>query len=183
MLVNSQMQIDRPIAIALALFIILLLVFFLVVPEYKTFGKLQTELGEKKAEFNAEFDYYAAIAKTHNDLQSRQDDIKKIDDALPQDPVLGRLVYFLQETAQKNGLIVKDLFLSQSSTSNTEANVSKRVKSIVFSIDLMGDYPSLDNFIISLEKSARIFEVTSISFDSASGPPYSFSLQIKTYSY
>ena len=80
------MQIDRPIAIALTLFIILLLVFFLVVPEYKTFGRLQTELGEKKAEFNAEYDYYAAITKTYYDLQSRKEDIRKIDDALPQDP-------------------------------------------------------------------------------------------------
>ena len=48
------MQIDRPIAIALILFIILLLVFFLVVPEYNTFKSLQTQLGEKKAEYNAE---------------------------------------------------------------------------------------------------------------------------------
>ena len=55
------MQVDRPIAAAIILFIILLLVFFLVTPEYKTFKKLQSELGEKKAEFNAEFDYYAEI--------------------------------------------------------------------------------------------------------------------------
>ena len=66
------MTFDRPIAIAITLFIILLLVFFLVVPEYKTFAKLQTELGEKKAEFNAEFDYYAAITKTFDDLQNSQ---------------------------------------------------------------------------------------------------------------
>ena len=91
------MQIDRPIATALILFIILLLVFFLVVPEYKTFGKLQEELGEKKAEFNAQFDYYNAIANTYQQLQGRKDDIKKIDDALPQDPALGRVIYFLQQ--------------------------------------------------------------------------------------
>ena len=74
------MTIDRPITIAVILFVILLLVFFLVAPEYNTFKKLQVELGEKKAEFNAEYDYYAAIVKTYSELQSRQDDIKKIDD-------------------------------------------------------------------------------------------------------
>ena len=56
------MQIDRPITIGLILFVILLLIFFLVSPEYKTFVKLQTELGEKKAEFNAEYAYFSAIA-------------------------------------------------------------------------------------------------------------------------
>ena len=177
------MQIDRPIVIALLLFIILLLVFFLVVPEYNTFVSLQSQLGEKTAEYNAQFDYYAAITKTYYDLQSRQDDVKKIDDALPQVPDLGSLVYFLQETAKENGLVTKDLFLSKSSSNNSNSNISSSIKDIVFSVDLLGSYASLENFIIALEESSRIFEVTNISFGSSSNPPYSFSLQIKTHSY
>jgi len=181
------MTIDRPIAIALIFFIILLLIFFLLSPEYNTFRKLQIELAEKTAEFNAEHDYYAATDRLYFDLQSRKDDIKKIDDALPQDPTLGKLIYFLQETAQANGLIVKNLFLSKSSLSSTNINVgdnvSNNVKDIVFSMDILGNYPSLENFIISLEKSSRIFEIISISFGSASEQLYNFSLQIKTHSY
>ncbi len=197
------MNIDRPIAIAITLFIILLLVFFLVVPEYKTFASLQTELGEKKAEFNAEFDYYASITRIYYDLQGRQDDIKKIDDALPSDPDLGRIVYALQQFATENGLVVKDLFLSKSS-SGTKTKIGSTIKDLIFSADLLGSYPALENFIVSLEKSARIFEVTSISFGSGntgvSQPSqsqssvvsqqvqqaqqaYSFNLQIKTHSY
>lgn len=181
------MQIDRPITIAIILFAILLLVFFLVVPEYKTFAGLRMQLGEKRAEFNAKFDYYAAITKSHNDLQAHQEDIKKIDNALPaepQDPAIGKIIYFLQETARGEGLVVKNLFLSKSSNSaDSDSNLPQAVKDMVFSVDVMGDYPALENFIISLEKSERIFEVTSISFNSQSGPPYSFVLQIKTYSY
>ena len=177
------MTVDRPIAIALILFIILLLVFFLVVPEYNTFGKLQTQLAEKTAEFNAQYDYYDAITKTYDDLQKHQNDIAKIDDALPQDPTLGKLVYFLQETGKENGLIIKDLFLSKSSPSNTETNITNSVQDIVFSIDLLGGYPSLEGFMASLEKSSRIFEITNISFGSVTKPPYDFNLQIKTHSY
>jgi len=189
------MQIDRPIAIALTLFIILLLVFFLVIPEYNTFKSLQTQLGEKKAEFDAEVDYYAAIARTYFDLQSRQDDIKKIDDALPSDPATGKLIYFLQEAAKDNGLMVKDLFLSKPSGGNAQAN-SGGIKDLIVSTDVLGDYPSLEKFIIFLEKSSRIFEVTNISFSSEPASSvgasqsqfqiqqtYSFSLQIKTRSY
>lgn len=194
------MKIDRPIAIALILFVILLLAFFLVVPEYNTFTKLQTELGEKKAEYNAEFDYYAAITKTYFDLQSRKDDISKIDDSLPQDPGLGKIIYLLERTALENGMMIKDLFLSKasssSSSSSDQTNAGNNVKDIVFSTDLLGSYSSLEKFMISLEKSSRLFEITSISFGNNSqgksgadqsqfqtDQAYSFNLQIKTHSY
>lgn len=179
------MTIDRPLTIAVILFVILLLVFFLVYPEYKTFKGLQMQLGETIAKFNAEYDYYSAIDKTYFDLQSRQDEIKKIDDALPQGqaPILSEIVYFLQKTAKENGLVINNLFLSKSFSSASGSNTGKDVKDIIFTMDMSGNYAPLKNFIVSLENSSRVFEVTNISFSSATDPPYAFSLQIKTYSY
>ena len=186
------MQIDRPITIALLIFIIILLVFFLVVPEYNTFKSLQTQLSEKTAEYNAQYDYYVAIDKTYQSLQSHQNDIQKIDDALPQGIVLGQVIFSLQEIAKDNGLMVKDLFLSQSSSSTTgsDATSNSNIKEVVFSTDLLGSYASLESFLTALEKSSRIFEVTSISFGSIAAQNsktdpslQNFSLQIKTYSY
>jgi len=179
------MQVDHPITIIFTLFIILLLMFFLVIPEYKTFMSLQTELSEQKAEFNAKYDYYAAIDKAHFELQGRQEEIVKIDAALPQNFDLGQIVYTLQKNARESGLIVKDLFLSRSSASNIATkDGAATMKDIVFSIDLLGNYKSLQGFIVSLEKSTRIFEVTSISFGSGAGQlSQSFSLQVKTHSY
>jgi len=202
------MQIDRPISIAVILFATLLLAFFLVIPEYNNFKALQLDLGKKIAEYEAKFDYYTAISKTYNELQEHKEDIKKVDDALPENPAFGGVVYFLQQAAKDNGLIVKNLFLSKLSSNNNdqiasaESNNAKVVKDIIFSLDLLGNYPSLQNFIVSLEKSSRIFEVTNISFVSSSpSKPGSvakkssqqaqlqtqqsvnFSIQIKTHSY
>jgi Tfp pilus assembly protein PilO len=177
------MHIDRPIAIALILFTILLLVFFLVMPEYNKFKSLQSELGEKRAEYNAEHVYYNAIAETYAELQSRKDDVQKIDNALPESTDFGEVIYYLQQTAKENGLVVKNLFLSKLSSPEAQTGANNTVKDIIFSIDLSGDYPSLLGFMADLEKSARMFEINSISFGSAVKPPYSFSLQIKTYSY
>ncbi len=191
------MQIDRPIAIAVTLFIILFLLFFLVAPKYNAFKDLQVKLGEEKAEFDAKYEYFSAITKTYYDIQTRQDSIKKIDDALPTDSNLGRLVYFFQKKAEASGIIVKSLFLSKSPASNSGG--VKEVKEMSFSFNLVGSYASLENFIISLEKSSRIFEVSKISFSSASSAAleapseesaqfqsqdiYSFSLEVKTYTY
>jgi Tfp pilus assembly protein PilO len=176
------MHVDRPITIALFIIIILLLVFLLVMPEYDTFKSLQSQLGNKMAEYVAQHDYYAEIDKIYYDLQAKQDDIAKIDDALSTDPNLGKTVYFLQGAAKKNGLILKSLFLSKSSTGSGDTK-SNATKEISFSVSLMGNYPSLGGFISTLENSSRIFEITSIAFGAGDGPPYSFSLQIKTYSY
>jgi len=182
------MSIDRPITIALILLIILLLVFFLVVPQYRIFTKLQSDLAEKIAEEKAQREYYVEIAKTYNDLYIHADDIKKIDDALPQDPVLAKLIYYIQDKAKLNGLIVKNLFLSKSSSATQQEGVTNNIKEIVFSTDLLGSYASLGNFLSSLEKSSRIFEVTTISFGAGSAgkstsSSQNFSLQIKTFSY
>ena len=184
------MHIDRPIAIALTIFVIILLMFFLVIPEYRTFTDLRVELGQKRAEYAAEFDYYNAINEVYINLQNRPDDVKKVDDALPENSDIGEIVYYLQKTIKDNGLVSKNLFLSKTTAStsgpvSTSAKKSEKtgVKDIIFSINLLGNYSSLENFIISLERSARIFEVTSISFDSSAVPPYSFNLQVKTHSY
>ena len=186
------MQIDRPITIALTLFIIMLLVFFLVVPEYRTFKSLQQDLGQKTAEFNAEYDYYNAIDATYFELQNHLEDVKKIDDALPVDSNLGRLVYALQKSGNENGIIINNIFLSKSASTG----VGQGVKDLGLSVSLLGSYASLGDFIRSLEKSSKIFEISSISFGAGSGGGslgsqsqfqiqqiYSFNLEIKTYSY
>lgn len=195
------MQIDRPITIALILFIVLVLVFFFVKPEYNNYQALQMTVAEKQAEYNAEVTYYNAISKTYFDLQARKDDIKKIDDALPQDPALGKLIYYLQKTAAENSLIVKNLFLSKATASSATSKKSGQieVKDITFSMSALGDYVSLEKFLVALEKSSRIFDVTTISFGSAASnmpsaelategqfqtqQTYDFNLQIKTYAY
>lgn len=180
------MEFDRPITIAVILFIILLLMFFLVVPEYNTFKDLRVELGEKKAEFNAQYEYFAEVARVFYELENYKEGISKVDDALPNKPSFGRLAYFFQKEAKENGLIVKDLFLAKYSLENPDSDV----KDIVFSINVSGSYSALKNFILSLEKSARLFEITSISFSSTPGDflgsptriPAQFQMQ-QTYSF
>jgi Tfp pilus assembly protein PilO len=183
------MRIDKPILIALILFITVLLAYFLVFPAYQKFKELQTELGIKQAEYNAEFDYYSSITRTYYDLKSYEEDVKIVDDALPSDPSFGRLIYYFQEQSSESGLILRDLFLSKSSGSSSKS----AVKSLTFSLTLIGNYSSLENFLASLEKSAKLFEVTSISFGSGNASSqgtqfrtqniFTFSLQVNTYIY
>jgi Tfp pilus assembly protein PilO len=172
------MFIDRTIIIALIFAAIIFMVYLVVLPEYKEYKELQIKLGEKIAEAAQKYDYYAAVDKAYYELQSKKEELKNIDSALQKNSDFGKVMYFLNETAKESNFVVRNLLLSKSGASSDQS-----VKNINFSMDLTGDYDALKYFMKKIEESSRIFEITSISFQSGGGVPYNFNLQIKTYSY
>jgi Tfp pilus assembly protein PilO len=187
------MHIDKPLTTGIILLLIFLVGFFLVFPKYKEFKRTQLTLEEKKAEFNAKYEYYANVSDIYHKIQDRKDDFKKIDDALPDNPNLGRLAYYFEAASKENGLLLKDFTLSKLSVGQSDPQTPGEVG---FALDLFGDYNSLVNFIISLEKSAKLFEVDSVAFkssDNQSGAVagskikgqglFDFTLQVKTSFY
>ena len=185
----------------------MLLIFFLVVPQYNVFKDLRVELGKKKAEYNAEYEYFSEIAKNYSQIQALEQDIEKIDDALPIGYNFGNLIYYFQNQALAAGMIIKSMFLSKSSSAGakktnysyeSESGESKmpQMNEIGFSLNMTGSYSSLENFIVSLEKSARLFEVKNISFGAWAASQgaeqsqqfqmqeiYNFNLEVLTHSY
>ncbi len=195
------MKIDRPIAIAVMLFLTLVAVVWLLIPKYKEFRETRYELGRVEAEYSSKYEYYSEISKIFSELQKNEEGVKKIEDALPEKTKISDLMYFLQKKSSENGLIVRNLYLTKISDTGTKS----KIKEIVFTIDLMGTYSSLKNFLLGVENSARLFEVNNISFGnsdsktvtvssvkttggsqkqmSVSDQTYSFKVEIKTHSY
>ncbi|MDO8486353.1 MAG: type 4a pilus biogenesis protein PilO [Candidatus Staskawiczbacteria bacterium] len=196
------MTLDRPITIAFIIFIIILLMYFFVVPKYYEFRSLQIELGKAEAEYDGKFAYYSEVSKIFRELEDRKDSLDKIDNAIPPSPQLADLIYFFQQKGTESGLIVKNILLTKMSPVTSESSI----KEIVFSLEMLGNYESLKNFLFLIENSSRLFEVGSISFGlqstgqlsgsqskttvSKQGAPvvqpqqvYSFRLELKTHSY
>ncbi len=180
------MKIDRPITIAIIIFIIILLMYFFVVPKYYEFRDIQVKLATAEAEYNGKFAYYSEISKIFRELENRKEVLDKIVSAIPPKPQLADLIYFFQQKGTESGLIVKNILLTKISPVTSESNI----KEIVFSLDLLGNYQSLKNFLSLIEGSSRLFEVDSIYFGSQSQlsqplaqESYSFRLEIKTHSY
>ena len=191
------MKIDRPITIAVIIFIIILLMYFFVVPKYYEFRNLQMKLGKAEAEYNGKFAYYSEVSRIFRELEDRKEALDKIDNAIPQKPQLADLVYFFQQKGAESGLIVEDMLLTKVSAAAT----SDDVKEIVFSLDVLGNYQCLKNFLYLMENSSRLFEMGGVScgaqVDQAQGSQsqqspiaqslsqqtYSFRLEVKTHSY
>ncbi|MBI2050085.1 MAG: type 4a pilus biogenesis protein PilO [Candidatus Staskawiczbacteria bacterium] len=186
------MQLDRPITIAVVIFIIILLMYFFLVPKYYEFRDFQIKLGKAEAEYNGKFAYYSEIGRVFRELENRREFLDKVENAIPTKPQLADLIYFFQQKSTESGLIVKDIILTKISPVTPESDI----REISFSLDVLGNYQSFKNFLSFIENSSRLFEVSNVTFGSqtTSQPPgstspapvqqvYSFKLDIKTHSY
>ena len=168
--------------------------YFFVVPRYYEFRDFQMKLGKAEAEYTGKFAYYSEVVKIFSELENRKESLDKISNAMPPKPQLADLIYFFQQKGAESGLIIKNMLLIKISPITPESGI----KEIVFSLDALGNYQSLKNFLFLIESSSRLFEVDNVSFGAqiinqlsqktpvsqpSAQQTYSFRLEIKTHSY
>ncbi len=197
------MEINKPIATIIILIITLILIFLFVWPKYQESSDFQKKLIEKQAEYNGKLVYFKKISEIISEIENKKDSLQKINNALPDNTSFAPLVYFLQKKGSETGLILKSIVFSQVSPTIYNQQVAatlpdsgsaKEIKNIAFTVDVLGNYQGLKNFLAELENSARIFEVGTISFASQGAAAgfaqkknqveiYDFKLSLKTHTY
>lgn len=181
------MELDKPITIAVILFIILVSSFYLVLPKYQEFQDLLTKVGEKEAEFTGKSAYFIEVTRVHKELMLYKDNLEKIDTALPQKFSLATILNFLYKKSSENGLLFQGVSVNKASPTGGDTGV----KETSISLQILGSYTSLEKFINSLENSSRLIEGENIAFSvtpptiESPQPPqnYPITLEIKVYSY
>ncbi len=182
------MKLNRPVTIGLILIIIIIVGFYFVLPKYKEVKKFQVKVAEKEAELKAKEEYFRKLSETLQKLTEHEENVKKINTALPEKVSLPPLIYFIQDKTLENGLILGDLNLQ--GTSSLEKKTG--LKQTSFSLGVTGSYSAFRNFISSLEKSSRLIEISDVSFgalrkrtreEESPLKIYQFNLGIKVYSY
>jgi len=181
------MEVDRPILIATLLFAMLISIFYLVIPKYNAFQEVLTKVGQKEADFQSKAAYYIEVTSVYKELLLYQDVLNKIDTALPSKFSLASIVNFLYKATAANGIILQKIATNKS----TEPSITTNIKETTLSVSIVGSYPSLEKFITSLEKSARLIEGESVSFSVEVpsiikpniSPTNPIDMTIKVYSY
>ena len=164
-------------------FIALALIFgtIFVLPNYQELDLLWQSIKRQEEEIAKRKEYFQDLRNTAEELKNYQEQLAKIDSALPPDTDLPALFDFLQKTASQSGLFLKSI-------SHSAAQPSSEItgpEETTVSLSLSGSYPSLKEFISDyLEVTSRLIEVESISFSSSPEEgPREFNLTIKVYSY
>jgi Tfp pilus assembly protein PilO len=161
---------------SISFILISVLLFFLFIsPKQTSLSILNSQLLQKKHEFETSERYFQEISKTSEKLKNYQEEISKIDSALPEDPSIPSLFNFLQKSSSQSGLLLENI---GSITLNEEGKPKKWTTTL----KLKGDYSSLKNFISILERSARLIKIDKISL-LGEGESLSFDLTISFFSY
>jgi len=183
---------SKLIFIFLGIVAILAIGFFLVWPEYQKFESLKVDIENNELDLRQVEDYFTKLERTAKDLEEYQNQLSKIDPALPDNSssTVISLINFIQKASSQNGLNLKKLksfsIISPklpTQTAGAPAQPQSKVKDILVDFKVSGSYFALKNFIQTLENSAKIIEVENLSFSVEKEETPSIDLKIKTFSY
>src|SRR3990167_4494654 len=114
----------------------------------------------------------------------RERDIASLNKAIPNGQNIPELLVNLEAIASENGLIFENVNFKPKDLK------APGIKTLTMDINVKGSYPDFLNYLKALEKSLRIFDVTSVSFSGISPGQISartdnleFNLTINTYYY
>jgi len=177
----------RPLAIIIGLILLLALGIAAVFPKYQNLNLLQLKVKEKEAEFQSEKEYFSNLDDISEKLKKYEESLSKINSALATEPRLPSLLNFLQTAASQSGLVLKKIAPTLPSPLREELvkeGWSSEIRETGINLAVAGSYSSFKNFLSTLEKTARMAEVESISFSTVEeAGPIDFNLRIKVYSY
>jgi len=133
------------------------------------------------------------LRQYYDELEEHSEGLAKIELALPQDADFPSFFFLLQEICSQNGAVLTGISpsllppktISEAAVEEGSEGGTEREKRVLStSIGVTGSYDVLFNLLSALERSARLIEVTSISFSSpAENDPFSFGLSLQAYSY
>ena len=177
----------------ITLIIIICAVASVLVLSWPTFGQyknLSIEKQQKEKELKDLENYISYLQSISAQLKDFSPQLAKIDQALITDDYSPNLFNFVQKSALNSGVRLESIGMGKTATIKESKNILSRETNVRVS----GEYPSLKNFIITLEKNARIIELTDISLSANNsgsvaiqqkakvGVP-AMDLNIKVYSY
>jgi len=179
--------------IIVCLFVLLILGgYFLCWPKYQEFRMKKVEIETKDEEIRKKEEYLLSLGILSEKLSTYEEQLSKIDSALPEDSSPATISYFFQKRSSENGLFLTDIdmsgFFSQKdseSKSSTQENSEQRIQKASFSISVSGSYSAFKNFLSDIYKTSRLIEVKSINFSySEEGKDlFDFNLELETQSY
>lgn len=177
----------RPLAIIIGLILLLALGIAVIFPKYQNLNLLQLKVKEKEAELQSEKEYFSNLSEISEKLKKYEESLSKINSALAAEPRLPALFNFLQTAASQNGLVLKKIAPTLPSPLKeelVEEGWSLEIRETGINLAVAGSYSSFKNFLSTLEKTARMIELESISFSTVEEVgPINFNLRIKVYSY
>jgi Tfp pilus assembly protein PilO len=145
-------------------------------------------LQEEHDQYQRALDNSSNLRAKRNSLQDtaenfNPDDIKRLNELLPDNVDNIKLVIDIKNIAQKNRLVLKNIKLDNDASADSKKIGTDTTKygTVGVSFAVNSSYDNFQNFIRDLEKSLRLIDIVDLSVTSNDTGLYDFSVGIKTY--
>jgi Tfp pilus assembly protein PilO len=176
---------ERPIILYI-IFISLLLILgitFFWLPQYRELSDLRLKVAEKKEELRNKEQYFSRLDELAERLRAFDQELAKIESALPLSPDIAETFHFIDATASKNGLILGKTNIGR--TIPLELGKEGSMMKTQLSFSVFGSYQALKSFLSELQTSSRLIFAEAISLKEPEEREgiFSFDFIVRTYSY
>ena len=178
---------NKSFIVPILFFIALLIIVYIVLPEFYNFNNFRKELETRNQEIKSIENYHKKINDTFNELKNYEENLEKINSALPDNYFSPSLLNYIQKTSAENGMFLKGAGLATAPTKKAEVSAETEtaepdIKENYVNITLIGSYDSFKTFLASIEKSSRMIETENILVKIDEGT-LNFILLLKVFSY
>ncbi|MFH1582643.1 MAG: type 4a pilus biogenesis protein PilO [bacterium] len=169
-----------PLVIIAAFILILVIGGIFLFPKFGQLNETKENIQAKEIELQYKKEYFNKLEELKIKLDENALEVSKISSALPFDASVPSIFKFIQETASLSGIVLNEI--NPFTVAPLEGNT--KINEITFMVELTGEYSSFKEFLSVLEKSARLFEVRSLSFEqNKETDALDFDLSLRAFSY
>lgn len=142
---------------------------FAIRPTLLTMSDLIREIDEKKALNDRLGQKVAALNSIQNEYLAFQDRLPLLDEAIPPTPEFVQTIKLIEKVASEQKLVIQNIQANEvpkEPAADQDASFSAKTRLIKpISISVVGDYPSIKNFIEELRKLRRTTVIDTIIFN------------------
>ena len=149
-------------------------------PRYESFRDLKVLLERKEVELGQKKEYFDKLRETSRKLQNYQEPLAKIETAVPNEPSISSIFYFIQQVSAQSGLILQEIEIDAIDRSSDQTS---EVGAITFSVNVAGAYPAFKNFLNAVYQSTRLIEIEKITLSTSKerGVLFDFDITLETH--
>lgn len=142
---------------------IVLVVIFLILPQFSRIKNIKSEINNLKTELSKKTELSEKIDEMilkYNELVAK---LQKINFVIPKGQEKPELIVQIESLAKESGLIVESIVFKEVSQKESE---TAGYKILNISLGLSGNYQAFKNFLVAVEQNIRLMDVQSIDFSS-----------------
>ncbi len=134
-------------------------------PAYQRMNFLKTEVEKHHQFLKEKQELSIKVNQLKQSYEAQEENIKKLNYALPEGKDIPNLIVQLEALASENGLILEEINFGSKQAGKTESE--KAYKSMGTTLSLTGSYTGFKSFLGALENNIRIMDIGLVDFSTA----------------